>query len=148
MRLLYEDGNAKEGIRVHERERLTDAELKIMHVLWARAPSTMPEITKALAAETGWTRHTVIGLLKRMIEKGTVRVEEGEGLKRYHPLVQREAVQREQTDALVGRLFGGDVLKMVSNIVDGGALDDAELDALSRMLDEARRREKGEGPGR
>ena len=72
-------------------------------------------------------------------------MEEGEGLKRYHPLVQREAVQREQTDALVGRLFGGDMLKMVSNIVDGGALDDAELDALSRMLDEARRREKGSG---
>lgn len=128
---------------MHERERLTDAELKIMNVLWTHAPMTMPEITKALAAGTGWTRHTVIGLLKRMIDKGTVRVEEGEGLKRYYPLVQREAVQREQTDALVGRLFGGNALKMVSNLVDGGALDDAELDELSRMLDDAKRRGGG-----
>ena len=76
---------------MHERERLTDAELKIMHVLWAQAPLTMPEMTKALAAETGWTRHTVIGLLKRMIEKGTVRVEEGEGLKANNPIEHTES---------------------------------------------------------
>lgn len=125
---------------MHGRELLTDAELKIMNLLWDHAPMTMPEITKALAQETGWTRHTVIGLLKRMIEKKTVRVEEGGALKRYYPLVERTSVQREQTSALLGRLFDGSALQMVSNLVDGGALDDEELTALSRMLDEARQR--------
>ena len=51
----------------------TDAEWKILEVLWDRAPRTMTEITKTLAPETGWTRHTVITLLKRMEEKAGKR---------------------------------------------------------------------------
>ncbi len=125
---------------MHEREWLTDAELKIMNCLWDRSPMTAPELTRALEPQTGWTRHTVIGLLKRMIDKQTVRVEEGGALKRYHPLIRREDVQREQTTALVGRLFGGNALRLVSNLVDGGALDEGEIEELSRMLDEAKRR--------
>ena len=57
-------------------DRCTEAEWKIMEVLWESAPRTMSEITKALEPTTGWTRHTVITLLKRMQEKGTVAVDE------------------------------------------------------------------------
>ena len=46
----------------------TDAEWKIMEGLWESQPRTMAEITRALEPETGWTRHTVITLLKRMQE--------------------------------------------------------------------------------
>ncbi len=38
----------------------TDAEWKILEVLWESHPRTMAEITKQLEPETGWTRHTVI----------------------------------------------------------------------------------------
>ena len=51
-------------------ERCTEAEWKIMEVLWDHSPRTMSEITKTLEPVTGWTRHTVITLLKRMQEKG------------------------------------------------------------------------------
>ena len=50
-------------------DRCTEAEWKIMEVLWDSAPRTMSEITKALEPTTGWTRHTVITLLKRMLMK-------------------------------------------------------------------------------
>ena len=53
--------------------QLTDAEWKIMEVLWDGAPRTMAEITKTLEPATGWTRHTVITLLKRMQEKAAWR---------------------------------------------------------------------------
>ena len=53
----------------------TDSEWKILEVLWDSSPRTMSEITKELEPATGWTRHTVIALLKRMEEKGTVRVD-------------------------------------------------------------------------
>ena len=56
--------------------QLSDAELKIMQTLWERSPQTMAEITRALYNETAWTKNTVITLLKRMIAKGTVRVDE------------------------------------------------------------------------
>ena len=68
----------------------TDAEWKILEVLWESHPRTMPEITKILEPETGWTRHTEITLLKRMAEKGTISVDESGTIKRYSPIVTRQ----------------------------------------------------------
>ena len=56
---------------------LSDAEWKIMNVLWEQAPRTMMQITNALKAETGWTKHTVMSFLKRMEEKDALHYEEG-----------------------------------------------------------------------
>ena len=49
--------------------QVTEAEWKIMECLWDHAPQTMGEITATLEPETGWTRQTVITLLRRMTEK-------------------------------------------------------------------------------
>ena len=70
----------------------TDAEWKILEVLWEKHPRTMPEITRLLEADTGWTRHTVITLLKRMAEKGTVVVDDSGSIKQYTPAVTRQSI--------------------------------------------------------
>ena len=67
----------------------TDAEWKILEVLWDRSPRTMSEIMKTLEPTMGWTRHTVISLLKRMEEKGTVKVDESGPQKTYTPPWER-----------------------------------------------------------
>ena len=63
---------------------LTEAEWKIMLLLWEKSPRTMMELTRALAEDTGWSKHTVITMLKRMAVKGTVRPLYLEGLKLAH----------------------------------------------------------------
>ena len=45
---------------------LTEAEWKIMLLLWEKSPWTMMELTRALAEDTGWSKHTVITMLKRL----------------------------------------------------------------------------------
>lgn len=60
--------------------QVTNAEWKIMNILWEQ-PRTIMQITSMLSEETGWTKHTVITLLKRMQEKGTVYYVEGEKAK-------------------------------------------------------------------
>ena len=64
--------------------QITNAEWKIMSLLWER-PMTIMEITAALKEETGWTKHTVINLLKRMVEKGTVVYTESGRTKMFSP---------------------------------------------------------------
>ena len=54
--------------------KLTDAEWKVMTVLWEQSPRTMMEITNALKKETGWTKYTVMSFLKRMEEKGALHL--------------------------------------------------------------------------
>ncbi len=60
-------------------------------------PRTMGEITRVLEPATGWTRHTVITLLKRMQEKGSVQVDESGPVKTYSPLIDREEASASQT---------------------------------------------------
>ena len=90
----------------------------------------------------GWTKHTVLALLKRMMEKGTVRAEENGRTKLFYPTVPKETVAREQTDTLMRRLFGGKALLMLSNVVERGGMTAKELDELSAMVDRARRNVK------
>lgn len=112
----------------------TDAEWKILEVLWENHPRTMPEITKQLQPETGWTRHTVITLLKRMAEKGTITVDETGPIKRYSPIVTRQEASAQQTNKLLGRVFGGKASLLVHHLVDTGELSTEDVEELLKEL--------------
>lgn len=114
--------------------QLTDAEWKIMEVLWDGAPRTMAEITKTLEPATGWTRHTVITLLKRMQEKGSVEVDESGNVKRYYPRVTREQASHEQTQKLLSRVFSGKASLLLHNLIDSGEMTVEEIQDVLDML--------------
>ena len=114
--------------------QLTDAEWKIMEVLWNSAPRTMAEITKTLEPDTGWTRHTVITLLKRMQEKGSVEVDETGTVKRYYPRVTREQASHEQTQKLLSRVFSGKASLLLHNLIDSGEMTVEEMQDVLDML--------------
>lgn len=118
--------------------QLSDAELKIMQTLWEQSPKTMAQITQALFDETAWTKNTVITLLKRMIAKGTVSVNEAVFPKTYAPKVAREALARQETKSLLKRLFKGSRTMLMSNMVEEGGLTDDELDEMIRLLQRAK----------
>lgn len=123
---------------------LTDAEWHIMQALWAKGPMTIMEITRALEAETGWTKHTVITLLRRMEKKGTVRMEERGRAKVVHPLVDRDAVALAQARTLISRLYGGSLSLLVAEMVAGEDIPQEELEAMRRVIEAAREKE-GDG---
>ena len=112
----------------------TEAEWKIMEVLWEDAPRTMPEITKALAEKTGWTRHTVITLLKRMIDKGSIRVDESGPVKQYFPLITREEASSQETKKLLSHVFSGKASLLVQNLVDTGELTENDVEELLYLI--------------
>ncbi|MBR0406892.1 MAG: BlaI/MecI/CopY family transcriptional regulator [Clostridia bacterium] len=115
-------------------DRCTEAEWKIMEVLWDHAPRTMSEITKALEPTTGWTRHTVITLLKRMQEKGTVAVDESGDVKRYTPLLTQEDASTEQTKKFLSHVFSGKASLLINHLVDSGEITLKEMDDLMDMM--------------
>lgn len=112
----------------------TDAEWKILEVLWNASPRTMAEITKELEPSTGWTRHTVITLLKRMQEKGSVHVDETGSVKRYTPRVSREEARKDQTQKLLRRAFGGKASLLIHNLIDSGEMTVEEMQDVLDMI--------------
>ena len=114
---------------------LTEAEAKILTVLWERPGQTMMEITRALEQETGWSKHTVTTLLKRMMDKGTVRLDDSGPVRRYSPAIGQETVTQLETRALLDRLFGGDAARLVRSLLDDGALTREALAEIAASPD-------------
>ena len=119
----------------------TDAEWKIMEVLWDHAPRTMSDITKTLEPETGWTRHTVITLLKRMQEKGSVAVDEMGDVKTYTPRITREEASAAQTKRLLSHVFSGKASLLINNLLDSGEITLDEMEEMRAVIRQSRKNE-------
>ena len=117
------------------KRKLTEAEAKILEVLWEKPDRTMMEITHALEEHTGWSKHTVTTLLKRMIDKETVAMDDTGTVRRYSPAIGREAVIRLETRLLLDRLFSGKASLLARHLVEEGELSREEIESLLKMTD-------------
>ena len=116
--------------------QVTEAEWKIMECLWNHAPQTMGEITATLEPATGWTRQTVITLLKRMTEKGAVSMDDSGRAKKYTPLITREEASAEETHKLLDHVFKGKASLLVNQLVDSGNLTEEDLKEILKAMHE------------
>lgn len=116
---------------------LSDAEWKLMNLLWENAPRTIMQLTNELKTETGWTKHTVISFLKRMQEKGAVHYEDGEKAKLYYPDLKREEAVLQETEDFLARVFQGRMGMMINTMVQQKALSKEELAELHKILEQA-----------
>ena len=114
---------------------LSENEWYIMQVLWEKSPSTLREICDALKESKGWTKHAVTSFLKRMLEKGAVKVDESGKVKEYFAVWSREDTILEETHSILDRVYRGDLLLMVSNAVKEQKLSKEEIEELKNMLD-------------
>lgn len=61
----------------------TQAEWKILELLWQQEGMTTGQITRALQPEADWTQHAVCTLLKRMLQKDLIGLDESGSIERY-----------------------------------------------------------------
>ena len=118
-------------------ERISEAELAVMEVLWADSPLTALDVAGRIDAGRGWTDSTVKTMLGRLVAKGIVGHAEDGRRFRYRPLVARDAYAATESRRLVDRLFGGRAAPLVAHLAESQALsaeDLAELEALVREL--------------
>ena len=118
-------------------ERISEAELAIMEVLWADAPLTANDVADRIDKDRDWSMATVKTLLGRLLAKGVLgHVEEGRRYL-YRPLVERSAHVTHESTRLIERLFAGRAGPLVAHLAESGQLsaaDIAELEALVREL--------------
>lgn len=118
-------------------DRISEAELAIMDVLWAEAPLTANDVAERIDKDRGWSLATIKTLLGRLLAKGVLgHVEDGRRYL-YRPLVERSAYVTHESTRLIARLFAGRAAPLVAHLAESGQLsaaDIAELEALVREL--------------
>ena len=125
-----------------EHIQLSDGEWKIMKLLWSASPRSLRELTDALEQETGWSRPTIHIMLKRLIAKGAVRLDETGKINVYYPCILREEVAPEETESFLNRVYDGSVGMLFSALTERKSLSRKEIDELRQILDAAEKKGK------
>ncbi len=115
---------------------LTDAELRLMNVLWDAGPGTVEDVIGSLAGPNKPAHNTVLTLLRILEQKGYLRHRREGRAFRFEPLVDRTGARRTAVRYLLSRFFDDSPGLLVQNLLEHEALSDDEIGRLRRLIDE------------
>ena len=114
---------------------ISDAESRVMEVLWQKAPQTSEDIVAALLAPTGWHEKTIKTLLNRLLGKGAVSAERDGRRYLYSPQLRREDWQQQESRSLLDRVFGGKVAPLLAHFSQHEKLSTRDVAELRKLID-------------
>lgn len=115
---------------------LTDAELRLMQVVWRRGSASVTDVLEALPGDVDLAYSTVLTTMRILEEKGYLRhTKEGRAFV-YHPLVGPEEAKRSALKHLLTRFFGNSREQLVLNLLDEG-IPAAELRRIKKLISES-----------
>lgn len=117
---------------------LTEAELRIMNVLWERGSSTVHEVLQALPTEPALAYNSVLTIIRILEKKGYVKHEKDKRAHVYTPQVDRKDASRFEVRHLVKRFFGNSDELLVLNILEEKSIDPEELARLRQLLERSK----------
>lgn len=115
--------------------QISEAESRVMQVLWEQAPRSAEEVITALA-DTSWAEATIKTLLNRLLNKGAIAASKDGRRYQYAPLIQRDAWMLEESSSLLERLFDGRVAPLVAHFSQHRKLSAADVAQLRQLLEE------------
>lgn len=115
--------------------KLTASEWSVLDCLWEDSPRTVMQLVADLGDRVGWAKSTTITTLRRMEEKGVLKVAQGTRGKLYSPAVEREQAVTAETHSFLDRVYQGSVGLMMSAMVKRQELSRDEVAELRSILD-------------
>ena len=113
---------------------LTEAELRLMDVLWQRGPSTVQQVLDALPGERSLAYNSVLTTIRILEKKGYVAHAQDGRAYVYTPVVERSDATRSEVRHLVQRLFRDSHELLVLNILEDSDLTADEFQHLKQYL--------------
>jgi predicted transcriptional regulator len=112
---------------------LTDAELRIMDVLWRRGSGTVQQVLDGLPPNLAY--NTILTTIRILEKKGYVKHVKDGRAHLYEPVVGREEASRSAIRHLVGRFFRDSHEALILNILENESIDAEELKRLRHLLE-------------
>ena len=114
---------------------LTEAELRIMNVLWPLGSGTVQQVLESLPGKPELAYNSVLTTIRILEKKGYIEHVKYGRAHVYVPVVARQDASRSEIRHLVGRFFKNSHEQLVLNILEDRGLDPKELKRLREMLE-------------
>lgn len=127
---------------------ITEAELRILKVLWELKSGTVRDVLNRLAdADEVPAYTTVMTLMNQLAAKGGLHVDRDRQPYLYRPAVRREHVLGQRLKQFLQTVFDGQAGELVLRLVEDRELTAEELKRIEEKI-EAREREERAGDGK
>jgi predicted transcriptional regulator len=116
---------------------LTDAELRLMDIIWSKGSANTTDVVKALPGDANLAYTTVLTTLRILEDKGYLtHTKDGKAFV-YQPTIDRTSVSRSAIRHLVSRFFQNSPELLVSNLIADDQLNSKQLARLRKMIKES-----------
>ncbi|HEY2249476.1 MAG TPA: BlaI/MecI/CopY family transcriptional regulator [Planctomycetaceae bacterium] len=116
---------------------VTDAELRVLKLLWEHEPRAAREIAESLYSRlTNSEIGTVQTLLARLEAKGLVSRDRTRHVHQFSTAITSAEFAGRQLAAMVDKLTDGSLAPVLAHLVQSHALSDEDKAELRRLLDE------------
>jgi predicted transcriptional regulator len=113
---------------------LTDAELRIMRVLWARGRATVGDVVERIEGAPRPAHNTVLTLLRILEDKGYVSREKAGRAHEYEAIVGRRDAQRTALSVVLSRFFDDSREDLVLNLLGRDEPDGEDLRKVRELI--------------
>jgi len=117
-------------------ETLTEAELRIMNVLWLKGCGTVQLILESLSQKPALAYNSVLTTIRVLERKGYVKHSKDGRAHVYAPLVEQNEARRSEIRHLASRFFKNSHEQLVLNILEDRGMKAEELNRLREMLEQ------------
>jgi len=114
---------------------LTEAELRLMDVLWLKGSATVQQVLDGLPEKPSLAYNSVLTTIRILENKGYVKHVKDGRAHIYIPLVERKEATRSEIRHLVSRFFKNSHEQLVLNVLEDQGIGSEELARLREMLD-------------
>ena len=115
--------------------KIPEGEYRFCRIMWEQEPVSSLELVKLCREKLGWKRTTTYPVIKRLGERGVLKLENG----MVTSLISREEVEKAEIETFVESKFGGSLPAFVAAFTRHQSLSEKDLDEVQRMIDRIRR---------
>lgn len=116
-------------------ETLTEAELRVMNVLWERGTGTVQQVLDSISQKPVLAYNSVLTTIRILERKGYLKHIKDGRAHVYAPVVPQQEATRSEIRHLVSRFFKDSHEDLVLNILEDQGIEPEELARLRKMLD-------------
>ena len=111
---------------------LTNAEHRIMEVVWAKGSATVADVVEALNGKDAYT--TILTLMTILKGKGYLSSRKEGRAFVFTPRVDRDTAARKAAHQLLSKFFAGSASELVLSFLREEKLTPQELDAIKKKI--------------
>jgi len=121
-------------------ETLTQAELRVMNVLWKKGQATVQQVLEAMPEKLDLAYNSVLTTIRVLENKGYLKHKKDGRAHVYEPVIAQAEATRSEVRHLVSRFFGNSQQLLLLNLLEEQNFDAEELKRLRQILQASERR--------